>query len=627
MIFRLFLKGDFWHFLGNFYSGIRVALKVRLIYAIRIVKGSRKMTTQSKKQIKNQSQTGYMQSNESQIAGGEAERKKMQIRQDKIIGKTQIRQDRIIENQSQSGEMMIKNTQNKKESSKHKSMLSIYKKNIIETRSQSGRSMVEMLGVLAIIAILSIGGIVGFRLAMNYYQANQIAHEMNMMRTDAQIKIAQGTEELVLGNPYDDGNINFNNYETVFDCLDMETETSTPDKVVSCAVANAYYIELQNIPEGVCKPLANLIDKMDNEVAFYINGKSVDVTEGEKGACNEEFNTLRVIFGADSDSNAVKCDTDAECESLESTPFCNETRHVCVQCKEDDDCPYNTDYCEDNTCKTCESGIWNGTDCVECTTNSDCKNPTTPYCNLTSNRCEPCENDSQCDTAQKEHCKISTGECVVCDENTEVWDEKLKDCRPAKSCEELNCPMDTFCKSSGCTGCNGDIITESESCAGAQYECLNLASWTTKMNNYIRSNWEMNWWSAKRFCEAHHNKPMIKISDLKCYGREGKDPIEYGKICGNDDWEFGDNWGFCHAQNTTLSCAVQDKNDVSSVIKTLRKEVWGSEDNTQMFYFWTSNAFANPEKETSCSAYEVNLEWGNINPRNRDDANYALCID
>ena len=37
-------------------------------------------------------------------------------------------------------------------------------------------------------ACLSIGGIVGFRLAINYYQANQIGHELNMMRTDAQGK-------------------------------------------------------------------------------------------------------------------------------------------------------------------------------------------------------------------------------------------------------------------------------------------------------------------------------------------------------------------------------------------------------------------------------------------------------
>jgi len=40
--------------------------------------------------------------------------------------------------------------------------------------TQKGRSMVEMLGVLAIIGVLSVGGIAGYTVAMNRYRANQI---------------------------------------------------------------------------------------------------------------------------------------------------------------------------------------------------------------------------------------------------------------------------------------------------------------------------------------------------------------------------------------------------------------------------------------------------------------------
>lgn len=39
---------------------------------------------------------------------------------------------------------------------------------------EAGRSMVEMLGVLAIIGVLSIGGIAGYNMAMNRYRANEI---------------------------------------------------------------------------------------------------------------------------------------------------------------------------------------------------------------------------------------------------------------------------------------------------------------------------------------------------------------------------------------------------------------------------------------------------------------------
>ena len=39
---------------------------------------------------------------------------------------------------------------------------------------QSGRSMVEMLGVLAIVVVLSIGGIAGYSKAMAKYKTNKI---------------------------------------------------------------------------------------------------------------------------------------------------------------------------------------------------------------------------------------------------------------------------------------------------------------------------------------------------------------------------------------------------------------------------------------------------------------------
>ncbi len=41
-------------------------------------------------------------------------------------------------------------------------------------KSQSGRSMVEMLGVLAIIGVLSVGGIAGYSLSMRRHRANGV---------------------------------------------------------------------------------------------------------------------------------------------------------------------------------------------------------------------------------------------------------------------------------------------------------------------------------------------------------------------------------------------------------------------------------------------------------------------
>ena len=45
--------------------------------------------------------------------------------------------------------------------------------------NESGRSMVEMLGVLAIMGVLSIGAVAGYRWAVEKRSANEIVNEVN----------------------------------------------------------------------------------------------------------------------------------------------------------------------------------------------------------------------------------------------------------------------------------------------------------------------------------------------------------------------------------------------------------------------------------------------------------------
>lgn len=49
---------------------------------------------------------------------------------------------------------------------------------------QSGRSMVEMLGVLAIIGVLSVGGIAGYSKAMAKFKTNQTLDQISMLITN-----------------------------------------------------------------------------------------------------------------------------------------------------------------------------------------------------------------------------------------------------------------------------------------------------------------------------------------------------------------------------------------------------------------------------------------------------------
>lgn len=50
--------------------------------------------------------------------------------------------------------------------------------------NESGRSMIEMLGVLAIVGVLSVGGIAGYSKAMAKFKTNKVIDQINMMSTN-----------------------------------------------------------------------------------------------------------------------------------------------------------------------------------------------------------------------------------------------------------------------------------------------------------------------------------------------------------------------------------------------------------------------------------------------------------
>ncbi len=369
---------------------------------------------------------------------------------------------------------------------------------------------------------------------------------------------------------------------------------------------------------------------MDNEIAFYINGNSVDATEGEKGACGEGNNTLRVIFGADSDSNAVKCDTDPECASLESTPVCDETRHVCVECTQEKGCE-GEEYCENNVCKTCASGVWNGEKCVECKDNGNCENPK-PICNE-ENKCVGCKNSDECrlKNPSEENC-VTGGACCkdprmtwknnecACPED-EPWNGKSCGCLTNNDCESDEFCLTSECNTYECTNSSEEVdqnpyyvgtITEEKACADKPHKCVKKSEYTAQNNDsnspYVLSSQGMNWWSAKRFCEQHH-KNMLKISDLDC--------------CNNFS---GTDHGYCYAKEDICS----DANGLSHVIKALRKAETGDETQGNNAYWLEDPWGINPGSD-SCAVYMIKLDMGYVSNNSRGNAHidggqrYVLC--
>ncbi len=422
-------------FEGKFCPEIRVALKVRLFYAIRRVKGSRKMTRQFKKQVQNQ--------------------------------------------------------------------------------SQSGRSMIEMLGVLAIIAILSIGGIVGYKLAMNYYQADQIANEINLMRNDLKVKYALGNEELLLGDPYDEtpddehysGHLStqYDRYPVDYDCIRKDKA-----EFYNCRETDAYYIKVGNVSKGVCKPLTTLVAAMDGLMYIEINKKVYK----EDDLC-DEANEFYIQFDAEEvngnyDSNRPEgwCAKDDDCEEPQ---VCDKESNTCVECTENA-------HCASNICRKDHT-------CGECTKDSDCANTETPKCNQSTNTCESCPPTTpkwynnkcvecitynDCTDIDKPNC--NQNKCERCPDTASRWDgEKCVGCNDNDDCYDGKyCDMDV----EGCN--NGEPYGASRRCWTPQY-----TSYTINGKTYYKSKSFMDWWTAEKFCMRVGEKEgkslrRISLAELGC---------------------------------------------------------------------------------------------------------------
>ncbi len=400
-----------------------------------------------------------------------------------------------------------------------------------KNQSQSGRSMVEMLGVLAIIAILSIGGIVGYKLAMNYYQADQIANEINLMRNDLKVKYALGNEELLLGDPYDDtpenkdysGHLStqYDRYPVDYDCI-IRGNKDSKNELYNCREADAYYIVVGNISKGVCRPLTTLVAAMDGQLEMDINGTPYT----EDDLCDEN-NEIYVEFDAEDvngnyDSNRPEgwCAKDGDCEGL-STPVCDKESNTCVECVKEGDCSAPRSVCD----------VANH-ECVECIENTDCKDLSRPRCNVEQGNCESCPPEKpiwhnntcvECETnedclmkgTENPICNTIEGKCKPCPGGQE-WKESAQGCAAYECRSNEDCDEGEFCMTTlRYQPC--EEFSPSPSSQTFSGKCIDVNSEKAYLSTakFYYSQEAMTWWSAERFCKAL-NKQMATRSLLNC---------------------------------------------------------------------------------------------------------------
>ena len=190
---------------------------------------------------------------------------------------------------------------------------------------ESGRSMVEMLGTLAIIGVLSVGGIAGYKYGMDKYRANSAMNDVNLRAIDLITQVNRG------------GDLSLSEWpekSTAGYVITLEKDT---DGITGG-------IKVSNVPQGVCEILAD--DLLPESVLLTINGEGT-----VQGKCKEE-NTL--IFYYDAIVGGGQND-DEECNGVMVNDVCTP-------------CPENTTLSSDKTACLCSNGGPVDFDTGECLT-------------------------------------------------------------------------------------------------------------------------------------------------------------------------------------------------------------------------------------------------------------------
>ena len=192
--------------------------------------------------------------------------------------------------------------------------------------TESGRSMVEMLGVLAIIGVLTIIGIAGFRYALNKHYANEILNEGNKRAVvvAGQIGFNQGTPSL---SEFANNTFTGGSFDTA---------------VVTNAQTEQFGLKVSNVPEAVCQQILTMID--DHTILRRLS--SADNMIQSITDCAAAEGTYQMVYNDD------------------LTP--GDKIHVCQTV---DDCKTACATCENNVCTNeCEIAP------TTCTSNSECTN-------------------------------------------------------------------------------------------------------------------------------------------------------------------------------------------------------------------------------------------------------------
>ena len=208
--------------------------------------------------------------------------------------------------------------------------------------SESGRSLTEMLGVLAVMGVLTIGAIAGFNYAMNKQRANATVNYVNQLAIE-------GSRQMLAGS----------NHLSLLDYPD-KTPSGYGVELGLLSDTNAYFeVYVKEVPQAVCDQIQTMAEGWRGLDTLWIN------EDGKK--CDKELNTMSFIFTdtLSRGTSGTRCTDNSGCDGCQTCQrgFCTDTNSAC---------PADTPNCVSGTCETCPAGEFRDQrgKCHKCTGNT-----------------------------------------------------------------------------------------------------------------------------------------------------------------------------------------------------------------------------------------------------------------
>ncbi len=194
-----------------------------------------------------------------------------------------------------------------------------------DKRLMSGRSMTEMLGVLALIAVLSIGAVLGLRYAMDKVKVNQILNDVSL--GFAQLQTVETSGDVVLGFIPESGlsTTGFRDNDG-YDYIQVaEVPKSVCEKLLSFKNAGVFkqiYGANQSGALAFCADKQTMIFANGYCLSeVFVGGNCCQSGVACDGVCCEAGNACQDNVCTPAAENDA-CDTNADCGGIGSDFFC-----------------------------------------------------------------------------------------------------------------------------------------------------------------------------------------------------------------------------------------------------------------------------------------------------------------